>query len=163
MSQLTTIRTWSRQMIDILDPDPSKICIEDIAHSLSQLCRFNGHTDKHYSVAQHCVLMSELKMIPDNLRMAALLHDASEAYLGDVVRPVKILLPYYQEIEEKFQAIIAEAFSIQFPFPQIIHEADEYMLKAELKLYFDGGTGTCWSQQAAVALYINKYFELARL
>jgi len=79
-------------------PHPDQICIEDIAHSLSMICRFNGHTKEFYSVAEHCFWVAA--MIDENeLCLEALLHDASEAYLCDISRPIKPLLEGYKDYE----------------------------------------------------------------
>ena len=78
-------------------PDPEQIQIEDIAHALSNLCRFGGHTREFYSVAQHSVLVSQ--NVPDDLRLVGLMHDATEAYCGDMIRPLKNVLPEFKELE----------------------------------------------------------------
>jgi len=82
-----TIGLFSGGTFDILNPRAEDVRIEDIAHALSQQCRFTGHTKTFYSVAQHSVLASTLVAAPDELW--ALLHDASEAYMGDMNRPLK--------------------------------------------------------------------------
>jgi len=157
----TAVRTYHGLIVDVLNPDPTQIFIEDIAHSLSQLCRFGGHTDQLYSVAQHCVIMSELDFIPEELRMTALLHDAPEAYMVDVPRPLKRLLDKYMEIENNMHQVIAAAFGLPYPFPEIIHHADEWMLQREFKLFFDGGPGIYWTSKQAEQLFIDTYYKLA--
>jgi uncharacterized protein len=156
----TIIRTNSGALIDILNPDPALISIEDIAHSLSHICRFNGHTDGHYSVAQHCVLMSELPHLPKHLRLTALLHDAAEAYLGDVVRPLKHLLPEYMKIEEHMERVIANAFLLEYPFPTEIKDADQDMLNRELKLCFDHENPYFWTPVEARRLFLATYLNI---
>ena len=81
------IRTFSGKMINPLNPDSSQINLKDIAHALSNICRFTGHVRRFYSVAQHCVLVSSNCYLDNAL--AGLLHDASEAYLCDIASPVK--------------------------------------------------------------------------
>ena len=74
------------------EPDPEGICIEDIAHALSLLCRGNGHVSTFWSVGQHCIICAReaaAREWPDRLVLACLLHDASECYLSDVPRPFK--------------------------------------------------------------------------
>jgi hypothetical protein len=89
---MKTMRTFTGRDVDPLDLKRDDIDIRDIAHSLAMICRFNGHTQFHYSVAQHSVYVAArlAELYGDRkLALAGLLHDASEAYLGDVVRPLK--------------------------------------------------------------------------
>lgn len=156
----TVIRTNSGAMIDILHPDPALICIEDIAHSLSHICRYNGHVDRHYSVAQHSVIMAIMPEIPGELKLTALLHDAAEAYLGDVVKPLKHLLPEYLKIEENMERVIAKAFGLVYPFPKEIHGADWLMLQNELDLCFDGHGGLSWTPEQSKKIFLDTYVNL---
>lgn len=106
---MSCIRTYTGIMFDPLNPDPELVNIEDIAHALSLLCRANGHFRTFYSVAQHSVnCMEEAKARGHSrkVQLACLLHDASEAYLSDVTRPVKQELPRYLEIEKPLQDLI---------------------------------------------------------
>ena len=106
---MSQIMTCSKKMFDPLQPEVALIDIEDIAHALSMLCRANGHFPTFYSVGQHCINCArEAKARNYTLRvqLACLLHDASEAYLSDVTRPVKAELPRYKEIEEPLQETI---------------------------------------------------------
>ena len=106
---MSEIMTYTRKMFDPLRPEWEKIDIADIAHALSMLCRANGHFPNFYSVAQHCInCMVEAKArgYSERLQLACLLHDASEAYLSDVTRPVKEELPCYKEIETPLQEMI---------------------------------------------------------
>jgi hypothetical protein len=103
---------------NIEDPEEDTIRIQDIAHALGNICRFGGHAKKFYSVAQHCVYASY--MTPGPHQMAALLHDATEAYLGDVVRPLKRLLPDYERLEKNLAARIAHNFGL--PIDAFEHE-----------------------------------------
>lgn len=112
-----------------LEPRIDHVDIEDIAHGLAYQCRFNGQTQEFYSVAQHSLLVSSL--VPTDLRLAALLHDAAEAYLGDMVKPLKVLLPEFAAIEDKVGAMIAEAFGIDFSDYRPIKRADLIALATE--------------------------------
>lgn len=129
-----SIITWSGRYLDFWDPRMSQICIEDIAHALSKLCRFNGHCSKFYSVAQHSVLVSEI--VPDEFKMAALLHDATEAYACDIPRPLKKLLPDYRTVYDKVEKAVIGYFMhkgvLKSPeIPDEVHKADLILLCTE--------------------------------
>ena len=107
------ITTYSKINFTPLEPKTEDIKIEDIAHALSLLCRANGHYSEFYSVGAHslnCYDEAVARRETPRIRMACLLHDASEAYLSDVTRPVKKNLEKYLEIEEKLQNAIYEKF-----------------------------------------------------
>lgn len=112
-----------------LEPRIDHVAIEDIAHGLAYQCRFNGQTQEFYSVAQHSLIVASL--VPTDLRLAALLHDAAEAYLGDMVKPLKILLPAFAAIEDAVTAIIADTFTIDFSDYEPIKRADLIALATE--------------------------------
>lgn len=111
------------------NPKPESIFIEDIARALSNLCRFNGHCHKFYSVAEHSVWASEI-VSPEN-KLQALLHDATEAYVGDLIRPIKKFTPDFVLMEE----LVWDAICTKFGVPKEMHYevkwADDACLKAE--------------------------------
>ena len=121
-----------------LDPRPEDICIEDIAHSLANICRFGGHTRRFYSVAQHCVMVSRhVEIIGGDIeaQMWGLLHDASEAYVGDMVRPLKDSQPSFKAAEKAIHACVKKAFGIR-PLKRaedIVHKADNIMMITEAR------------------------------
>lgn len=125
------IVTASDVQFELFSPAPVMVRIVDIAHALANLCRFNGHTQDFYSVAQHSVIVS--RNVPDHLALAALLHDASEAYLGDMVRPLKRSMPAYREAEANVERVIEEAFGLALTDEDraIIKFADERALMTE--------------------------------
>ena len=109
VDSLSEILTFTKKMFDPLHPDVALIDMEDIAHSLSMLCRANGHFKTFYSVGQHsinCAKEAKARGHAVRVQLACLLHDASEAYLADVTRPVKAELPKYKEIEAPLQEAI---------------------------------------------------------
>ena len=126
-----TILTISGQYFPYESPETYDFNIEEIAHSLARLCRFTGHVNTNgiYSVAQHSVLVSEI--VPDELKLAALMHDAAEAYIGDVNSPLKQLLPEYKKIEKKVEKAIFNYFGLQWPKHPTIKQADLRLLAAE--------------------------------
>lgn len=108
---MSWIETHTGKKFEFLNPTPEMVCIEDIAHALSNLCRYGGHSSRFYSVAEHCLLCEELADhdgCADSIRLLALTHDASEAYCQDVVRPLKGLLPGYKAIEGQVEAVVDE-------------------------------------------------------
>jgi 5'-deoxynucleotidase YfbR-like HD superfamily hydrolase len=122
------IRTYTGKYLNLKNPNPEDIVIEDIAHALSQIPRFGGHLRYFYSVAQHSIFVSD---ICRNYPLDGLLHDASEAYLGDVTSPLKKLLPDYKIVEERLNQVIAKKFNITFPFVEEVVEADKKELEFE--------------------------------
>ena len=114
-----------------LDPNPEKILIADIAHALAHQCRFGGHASKFYSVAEHSVYVSQLCPAQDALW--GLLHDASEAYLVDLPRPLKRLPEFapYREAERRLQRAVAERFGLAPEQPASVMAADDTMLWIE--------------------------------
>lgn len=126
-----TIRTYSGLEINVFNPTPEMICIEDIAHALSNICRFGGHVNEFYSVAQHSIHVFELAEEEDKL--LALLHDASEAYLYDMPTPIKKELPEYKKAEHKLMLVIAEKFGFDWPMNERIEIIDNKMLHWEFK------------------------------
>lgn len=142
------ITTLSGQYFDILRPEEYDYQIEEIATALSNLCRYTGHVNSFYSVAEHSVLVS--RIVPERLALAGLLHDASEAYLGDVSSPLKKLLPEYRAIEERVQRAIANAFGFEYPFHEEIHAADKRMYWQERQSVANNGVrDKLWHQDFA--------------
>lgn len=123
-----TISTASGTYFDYLHPELSEIAPQDIARGLSNACRFAGQ-GPFYSVAQHCVEGSWL--IEDRHAFEFLMHDAAEAYLGDVPSPLKQLLPDYKVIEARVERAIAERFGLPHPMPPQVKHMDLRMLRTE--------------------------------
>ena len=110
---MSRIMTCSHKMFDPLNPEVELIDIHDIAHSLSMLCRANGHFRSFYSVGMHsvnCCREAIARGYSVKVQLACLLHDGSEAYLSDVTRPVKEEIPRYREIEDPLQDVIWQKF-----------------------------------------------------
>ena len=123
------IQTATGRMFDPLHPRAEDVDIRDIAAALSKLCRFTGHVSKFYSVASHCLNASY--MVPKAFAAEALLHDASEAYLSDLARPIKLYFPEYKTLETAIERVIAERFNLQYPWPPIIKHIDNVLLRKE--------------------------------
>ena len=140
-----SIKTASGIYFDFSNPCQSKVLIGDIATALSKICRFGGQLagDTFYTVAEHCVHCVKLAVedgVTDNkILLAILLHDATEAYCGDVVKPLKNLVgEAYQQIEKRVENVIAETFNVDFDANHsIIKKYDCEMLIAEKKKLFN--------------------------
>lgn len=173
------IMTASGLRIDPLNPEPQLMQASDIAHALSNQCRFTGHTREFYSVAEHSVrvasfLLEELDAGKD-VAFIGLMHDASEAYLSDIARPVKHAAGFgdaYREIEDGLQQALSERFGIPYPYPEIIHFADNALLEAEGRDIMPDGfefeallnyphTITPWEPKMARAQFLSLYTYLA--
>lgn len=112
-----------------MDPHLDDINIEDISHALSMLCRYGGHTDRFYSVAEHCVHVS--RMVEPEFALWGLLHDATEAYMGDLIRPLKRAMPNYVEFEENLMSYICYKFKLDAVMPECVKKADTHVLVNE--------------------------------
>jgi hypothetical protein len=146
------MQTYTGKKFYPMDPQVEDVDILDIAHSLSMQCRYNGHVDQFYSVAEHCVLMSNwieeeywdaegggglplLEVL--ELSLWALLHDAPEAYIGDMIRPVKLHMPEFCDLDDRIMSVIATKFNLpESPagpgkLPEVVKEADTRILLAE--------------------------------
>lgn len=128
------IRTNSGLYVDVQFPTPEMFCIEDIAHGLAGEFRFAKQTTDRYTVAQHCIEMS--RRAPAKLQLVALLHDAPEFIMGDMAKPIKVLLDEYKRLENGIMKVIAEKYGIDFPFDPEIKRLDTQLLEWEYKNLF---------------------------
>lgn len=168
-----TILLASGRYFDLEDPESSEFDIFDIAHALSQICRFTGHCKSFYSVAQHSVLVSHV--VPPAHAFAGLMHDAAEAFIGDVAKPLKMMLPDYKRIEQRIEAAVFAYFGLPHELPACVKEADRILLRTEQRdlMNADGHRWPITEQlqpldepivplapMAAHMLFLNRYAEL---
>ncbi len=124
-----TIITRSGKYFDFLNPTADQIDINDIAWGLANTCRFGGQCLQFYSVAQHSVHVASI--VPPEHYSEALMHDAAEAYAGDIVRPLKQLLPDFKIVEDRIERVIADKYGLRFPWHDQIKHADLRLLRTE--------------------------------
>jgi hypothetical protein len=162
MQTYTGLQFWP------LDPKPEEICIEDIAHALSMMCRYNGHCQRFYSVAEHSVLVS--LNVDQRFALHGLLHDASEAYFGDIIRPIKPFIDV-GEIALGIDLAIFKRFNIDPGFGNyevkrvdnaiLVDEMRELMPNQPAKWYLPEPALcipiNCWSPEVAKRRFLKRF------
>jgi uncharacterized protein len=143
-----SIVTYTGRTLNLLDPQPGLIELADIAHALAHQCRFNGHTRAFYSVADHSIRVAT--QLPAPLRLSGLLHDATEAYLGSAIQPVKRLLPGFCALEQALWMAIAQRFGLPAVLPVAVKFADRVLLATERRDLLMK-TGEAWATPDTVA------------
>lgn len=136
---LPIILTYTGKRVHLLEPDPDTIFIEDIAHHLSMQNRFNGATAYPYSVAAHSLYMAKYLVEPE-YALQALMHDATEAYIGDMVKPLKDSMPEFEEVEAVLWEVLAEKYELPPELHESVHEADRLACRIE-HFYLRGTKG----------------------
>ena len=125
------IETFSGQRFHYLSPSDDEIDIRDIAHALSLMCRFGGHCRKFYSVAQHSIHV--MNLVPAEYKLEGLLHDAAEAYISDIPRPIKNDLVNFKDMENVIEEAIIKKFNVTQRNHSVIKKADNIMLATEAR------------------------------
>lgn len=170
------MQTYTGRRYYPMDPKSEDIDPWDIAHALSFLCRYGGHVSRFYSVAEHCVLMS--RAVPEEDALSALLHDATEAYVVDVPRPVKRYLDNYKDIENRVWGAISTRFGVSSVLPASVLAADNRILLSEKAALLPTSEGVwpgleglapldvtirAWSPERAKIEYLDRLAELGAL
>lgn len=157
------INTRSGIKFNLFDPKPEQIHIEDISHGLAYKGHFAGQTPYFFSIAQHCLLTYFLlpKSVPKELKLAALLHDASEAYIGDMIKPLKIHVPEFQKIENKIQSVIFKAFNLDLKLMKDIKHYDTRAQEIEFDFFYNKiGNINCLGPESVNAEFLKKVESL---
>lgn len=145
------IRTYCGVDFTIFSPQPEMILIEDIAHSLSRLCRYGGHCNQFYSVARHSIITSYL--VQPKFALEALMHDATEGYIGDCVTPLKKYMPQFNEIENSLYKVIAQKYGLSYPMSEETKNADAAMIGYEWDFFMEK------ESNSELHDFYNKYFK----
>ncbi len=141
---MDTMTLFSGKIFNPTSPDPAQIAISDIAHALSLLCRGNGHIKYFYSVAQHsinCAKEAQARNYSTHIQFYCLMHDASEAYLADIIRPVKKHISQYYIIEKTLQDQVYLKYTHRLPTDNeydFVGKVDDQILAYELNTLMNG-------------------------
>lgn len=169
---MSYIRTYENKIFDYKDIENNKVSIEEIAHVLSYIPRWLGHTEYFYSVAQHCCWCFDNT---EGNRLEALMHDASEAYMGDCPTPLKKLLPNFRKIESHISVLLSKTFNYNYPYSKETHDVDKKALEFErfflkkldqnynpIKTYqrFDRSELKCWSSKKAEEEFLKRFYVI---
>jgi hypothetical protein len=161
------IRTYTGRLFNFVDPTNNVIDIIDIAHGLSNICRFAGHVYTNLTVAQHSVWCS-YNVKDQNCALAALMHDAHEAYVGDCPTPLKMLLPDYKVVEDRVQGWVLDHFGLPKKLPPCvkevdqlayIHERDSFMISFDEEQIL-GVLPNAWGHRESYYKFLDRYEEL---
>lgn len=153
-----SIKTYTGVYFNYVSMNPDTILIEDIAHALSNIPRWMGHTNIFYSVAQHCCWCHD-NVISDDKKFESLMHDSTEAYLGDCPSPLKSLLPAYKQLENRLSLVIAEKFGYDYPYSDYTKEVDKAALHWEWENMRLKDKIEYWSPQVAEQEFLNRFYK----
>ena len=156
------IRTFSGRYINVFDPNPNDIIIEDIAHALAHIPRFGGHLPVFYSVAQHCIMCAGY--VNEKFAFEALMHDATEAYLLDIPKPIKDMLPHYVHAEKHIHKIISWNFGVPIEMSSEVKEVDRVMLEFEWNniMLGKGAPPKIYTPEYAKQRFLELFEELSK-
>jgi len=161
--------TRSGKKFDLLNPTEDMIDITDISHGLAYRGHFGGQTPQMFSVAQHCLLVVNLlpsrwRNIKWEITMAALLHDAAEAYIGDMIKPIKVMIPKFTEIEDNILEVIFKKFGVKTDYLKAIKPYDLKAQEIEFMAFFKNkGFFNYLSPDAASYAYVDKFYEILNI
>ena len=178
----TWLETFSGEKFYLFYPEKSKVCLVDIAHALSQLCRYNGHTSHFYSVAEHSIHVAqhlEDEGFSPEIALAGLMHDAAEAYVGDIISPIKAQFPVLESMEQKIQneilkQLCPDILDVHKHYKTLISKIDKnivnderkaLMLKTQHKWIFNGAEALncpipCWTSDDACQRFHTRFTQL---
>ncbi len=171
------IWTIGGRRFELASPTAEMVNVGEIGHALARLCRFVGHIrPQMYSVAQHCLEVSQ--RCPTGMEGWGLMHDAAEAYVGDISGPLKALVPAVCEVEERILGVIAGVVGLEMPVPEEVKVVDRRMLLTEMREFrsarqaavlaeawglepYESGLIT-WQAGLARALWMERFREVVQ-
>ena len=161
------IRTFTDKRFYFLNVLPESICIEDIAHSLAHTCRYGGHCQSYYSVAEHSIVCSN--RVDRSVALWGLLHDAAEAYIGDLCKPLKSMLSIkagcgcqedISNYEHNILRVIVDKFGLSWPMPQEVIDMDRTLLYEEMEFLWSGTSWMLLDPLDAEQLFLSRFNDL---
>lgn len=165
---LIEVRLLDNISFDLMNPNIDHIDIEHISISLSNICRFNGQIKKFLSVAQHCCTCVKLAkndgIKDEKILLSILLHDAAEAYTGDIITPIKQFLgPKYKRIEKSLDKAISKKFNVNFKkYHDIIKKYDSQAYEIEKYLKSSSKFMDCWSIKKSRKVFLKEFNKYAK-
>ena len=170
------LQTWTGRKFYVLDPRPEDFDIRDVAHSLSNQCRYAGHVDKFYSIAEHCVLLHDHVLSEDKaLAYNLLMHDGAEAYYLDIPRPIKNNMPGIKEAMAIVDSMYSRVFSLRDDLHGVVNEYDKRIVIDEKQQLMNhhgnvewhnynnldalGIEVKCWSPSDAKTEFLTRYWQ----
>jgi len=177
---MVQMQTFTGKIVDLQSPTPDVVDIEDVAHALSMICRYGGHCDEFYSVAEHSVVLEEFAArISPKESLFFLLHDAAEAYLGDVVSPLKKVLTSFVELEKLWrmlaigarydlsttpemedQLVLLENRLVPHEVWSLFHPVSEYWTRLYQEPEPGQVTIRCWDPREAKRRFLDRFRAL---
>lgn len=150
----------SGRYVNPLDLKPEDVDIRDIAHHLSNICRYTGACPNHYSVAQHSVLVSDA--LPPELKLAGLLHDAAEYVFNDIASPVKRdpRMQWYRDLEHTAAEMIFRVYGVDPLFLPLTKPADDAIFRQEVAAWWGDGYMPVWSPSTSETIFLGKFHNL---
>ena len=137
---MSWMQTHSGRAFDLIDPKPEDVHLSDISHSLSMICRYNGHVSGFYSVAEHCCHIYDwlgMQGLHQRIMLAGLLHDAPEAYVGDVIWPVQQALPEFRDAFHALQARVWAVMRVALDIPETVDLRHALVREADVRILLD--------------------------
>lgn len=151
------LQMYSGKIVRLTEMKPDDILIEDVAHHLAMKVMWNGSVKKFYSVAEHCIHVAA--MVPHELKFEALLHDAPEAYLPDIPRPLYNMFPFLACLEDSLHFVTAEKFGLNMPYHEKVRESDDYIQMEEKYFLIERDQFNPMTPEQAEAEFLKKFHE----
>ena len=156
------IQTLSGKQFNLFEPTPDMIDIRDIAAGLANKGHFSGLTPSFFSIAQHSVMVCDEFAFWDfsidpKLKLLALLHDAAEAYIGDMIKPLKVRIPQFAEIEENIMKVICAKYGMDFSSLHLIKSTDLFIQEVEYNAFYNEGRITYMNPMQAKLEFLDRF------